>query len=239
MTITRTALITGGNRGIGLEIARQLARAGLMVVIGTRDAAAGEAAQKSLGSEGLDAAIVELDVTYAASVDAALAQVDRVFGRLDVLVNNAGILMNAASGAPERSVSHVSMDVVKATFETNTFGALRMMQAAIPRMQSTGYGRIVNVSSELAQLSQMGGGRVAYRLSKVALNALTRTAAAELVEAGIKVNAMAPGWVQTAMGGPDAIRSPEQGADTAVWLATLGEDGPTGGFFMDRKPIAW
>jgi NAD(P)-dependent dehydrogenase (short-subunit alcohol dehydrogenase family) len=239
MTTTRIALVTGANRGIGLEIARQLARAGLIVVLGARDPDTGAAAQRALSGEGLDADLVELDVTYSASISAAMAHIDEVFGRLDVLVNNAGILLDRGADGRMMTVPDVTMDVVKATFDTNVFGALRMMQAAIPRMRANDYGRIVNVSSELGQMAQMGGGRPAYRASKAALNAFTRTAAADLAETGIKVNAMAPGWVQTDMGGAEAERPVEEGADTAVWLSMLADDGPTGGFFMDRKPIPW
>ena len=126
-----------------------------------------------------------------------------------------------------------------ATFSTNVIGPLALTQAAIPIMRRQGYGRIVNLSSGLGQLSDMGGSYAGYRMSKAALNALTRTVAAELGDAPIKINAMCPGWVRTEMGGPDAHRSVEEGAQTAVWLATLGADGPSGGFFRDREPIAW
>jgi NAD(P)-dependent dehydrogenase (short-subunit alcohol dehydrogenase family) len=125
------------------------------------------------------------------------------------------------------------------TFKTNTLGPLQLIQAVVPHMKARGYGRIVNLSSGAGQLADMGGGFPAYRMSKAALNALTRIAAAELGPGDIKINAMCPGWVKTAMGGPGATRSVEKGAETAVWLATLPADGPTGGFFRDRKPIPW
>ncbi len=133
----------------------------------------------------------------------------------------------------------VSVDLVMQTYLTNTVGPLRLIQAVVPAMQKLGYGRIVNLSSGAGQLSEMGSGFPAYRMSKSALNALTRLTAAELGPRPIKINAMCPGWVRTAMGGPNATRSVEKGAETAVWLATLPEDGPTGGFFRDMKPIAW
>lgn len=239
MAETRTALVTGANRGIGLEIARQLARGGVVTAIGARNRATGEAAAAELIAEGLEPAVVELDVTDAGSVEAAVAQTKHLFGRIDILVNNAGVLQGSAAGAAASSVSSVSVEEVRDTFEVNTIGALRMMQAVLPQMIEEGYGRIVNMSSELGQLSEMGGGFTAYRLSKTALNALTRTAAADIRHSNIKINSMTPGWVKTDMGGPNAVRSVEEGAKTAVWLATLAEDGPTGGFFHDNKPIAW
>ncbi|MEO1264368.1 MAG: SDR family oxidoreductase [Pseudomonadota bacterium] len=239
MSDTRVALISGGNRGIGLEIGRQLARAGYLVALGARDEAAGAAATRDLASEGLETAAVPLDVSYADSVDQSIAHVRDLFGRLDVLVNNAGVLMDRPADEGATSVARIPIDMVSATFATNTIGALRLTQAALPMMQEGGYGRIVNMSSGLGQLSDMGAGMVAYRMSKAALNAMTRTLAAELGPEPIKVNAMAPGWVRTDMGGPTATRSVEEGADTAVWLAQLPDDGPTGGFFMDREEIDW
>ncbi|MGF1651211.1 MAG: SDR family oxidoreductase [Hyphomicrobiaceae bacterium] len=239
MAVTRVALITGANRGIGLEIAGQLARSGYLIALGCRDEASGLEAQKHLAREGLDAAVVPLDVTYATSVAAAMKLVDDLFGRLDVLVNNAGVLLDSERGGPKTSVRDVPIDVVKATFDVNVLGALRLTQAALPRMEANHYGRVVNLSSGLGQLADMQGGMPAYRMSKAALNALTRITAAEVAADRIKVNAAIPGWVRTRMGGPDADLTVAQGADTAVWLATLPEDGPTGGLFKDRSPVAW
>jgi NAD(P)-dependent dehydrogenase (short-subunit alcohol dehydrogenase family) len=237
MTTTRVALVTGANRGIGLETVRQLARAGLLTVLGARDLAKGAAAAQVLKSEGLEVAVVALDVTSPASARDAVAEVTRLFGRLDILVNNAAILPDRPRALV--GVETVGADVVLATFETNVFGPLYMTQAALPGMRRNRYGRIVNLSSELGHLAKMGRGWPAYRMSKAALNALTRTTAAEVAADGIKVNALCPGRVRTDMGGPDADRTPEQGADTVVWLAMLPDDGPTGGFFRDRAPIAW
>lgn len=237
MTETRIALVSGANRGIGLEVVRQLSRAGLMAVLGSRDLSKGQAAAETLKSEGLDAAVVALDVTSAASISAAVAETVRLFGRLDVLVNNAGIMIDGPGTG--QATFDVPASVVRETFETNTIGPLLLTQAVIPLMRERGYGRIVNVSSGLGQLADMGGGWPAYRLSKTALNALTRTTASELGPGDIKVNAMCPGWVRTDMGGPNADRPVEKGAETAVWLATLPEDGPTGGLFRDMAPIAW
>lgn len=238
MSETRIALVSGGNRGIGLEIVRQLSRFGVMTALGSRDLEKGQDAASSLASEGLEPAPVQLDVTSMDSVHAAVDETVRLFGRLDIVVNNAGILIDpdAEDGG---TVSQTPIDLVAKTLDVNTLGPLRLIQAALPVMTEARYGRIVNMSSGLGQLAEMGGGRVAYRTSKTALNALTITTAAETIEAGIKVNAMCPGWVRTDMGGAEATRSVEEGAETAVWLATLEEDGPTGGFFRDKKPIAW
>ncbi len=238
MTETKVALVTGGNRGIGLEIARELARLGVMTALGARDYQAGLAAADKLHSEGLEPVVVELDVTSRQSIAAAVAKTHDLFGRIDILVNNAGILIDGDSSGVA-GVVDVSIEKVMQTFATNTVGPLMMMQAVIPHMREQGYGRIVNMSTGLGQLSEMGAKYPAHRLSKAALNALTRTAAAELDGGTIKVNAMCPGWVRTDMGGAQAARSVEEGAQTAIWLAMLPEDGPTGGFFRDMKPIAW
>ncbi len=238
MTDKRVALVTGANRGMGLEIVRQLSRLGLIAVLAARDLEKGKVAAATLAAEELDVPIVALDVTDADSIRAAVAEVRGLFGRIEVLVNNAAILKEGL--LPEdTSVLDVSGDLVNQTFLTNTVGPLRMIQATVPGMRERGYGRIVNLSSGAGQLAEMGGGFPAYRLSKSALNALTRITAAELGAHEIKVNSVCPGWVRTDMGGPHATRTVEHGAETAVWLATLPEDGPTGGFFRDMKPIPW
>ena len=238
MTVTRTALVSGANRGIGFEIVRQLARLGVMAAIGARDKEDGARAAEKLQSEGLDVPVVALDVDREESAAEAVAEVKRRFGRLDVLVNNAAILIDEPGGF-NASLFDLKPDTVRRTMETNLLGPIRLTQAAVPLMREQEYGRIVNVSSGAGQLAEMGAGYPAYRMSKTALNALTRITAAEIGAGDIKVNAMCPGWVKTDMGGPNAERTVEEGADTAVWLATLPEDGPTGGFFRDRKPIAW
>ena len=156
------------------------------------------------------------------------------FGRLDVLVNNAGIAIDQAG-----FVVDVDLDRVRATLETNTFGAWRMCRAFVPAMRERGYGRVVNVSSGMGGLTEMGGGWPGYRISKAGLNAITRMIAAAVANENVLVNSACPGWVETDMGGRNARRSVPEGADTIVWLATLPDDGPRGGFFRDRKPIAW
>jgi NAD(P)-dependent dehydrogenase (short-subunit alcohol dehydrogenase family) len=238
MTVTRTALVSGANRGIGFAIVRQLARLGVLAVIGARDPKDGEAAAEKLKTEGLDCPVVKLDVTAEGDAAAAVAEVVRLYGRLDVLVNNAAVLIDGPGGF-KASLFDLKAETLRQTFEANLLGPVWLIQAAAPLMRSQGYGRIVNVSSSAGQLSDMRAGYPAYRMSKTALNALTRIAAAELGGGDIKVNAVCPGWVRTDMGGPEAERSPDEGADTAVWLATLPDDGPTGGFFRDRKQIPW
>lgn len=238
MTVTRTALVSGANRGIGFEIVRGLARLGILAVIGARDPKDGAGAAEKLQSEGLDIPVVALDVDSEESAAQAVAEVKRIYGRLDILVNNAAILIDAPGGF-KASLFDLKAETLRRTMETNLLGPIRLIQAAAPLMREQEYGRIVNMSSGAGQLAEMGSGYPAYRMSKAALNALTRIAANELGGGNIKVNAMCPGWVRTDMGGANADRSPEEGADTAVWLATLPDDGPTGGFFRDRKPIAW
>lgn len=242
MAETRTALVTGANRGIGLELARQLARAGVLTAIGARNKQGGEAAAEQLVSEGLEPVVVELDVTDGDSVGAAVEHVCSLFGRIDILINNAGILIDRDEAGNSFSVGNVPIEKVLQSFDVNTLGALRTMQAVLPLMLKEGYGRIVNLSSGMGQLSEMGAEFPAYRISKAALNALTKTAAADVAATGnvnIKINSMCPGWVHTDMGGPDAERTVSEGAETGIWLATLDESGPTGGFFRDKKSIDW
>lgn len=237
MAEPRVALVTGANRGIGLEIARQLARRGLKVAIGARDPEKGNAAAATLKSEGLTVSVVRLDVDEEAAARRAVAEVTKAFGACDVLVNNSAVLID--KGGFEGSLLDLSVETLRKTMETNLVGPLRMIQAVVPGMREKGYGRIVNLSSGAGQLSDMRSGFPAYRMSKAALNALTRITAAELKGTNIKVNAVCPGWVRTDMGGPNADRSVEEGADTPVWLATLPDNGPTSGFFRNRKPIPW
>lgn len=229
-TPQKIALVTGANRGIGLQICKDLSALGMMVIAGCRVAAQGRTALAGVPNVTVHA----LDVTSEAKVRAIRKLVDTEFGRLDVLVNNAGIFIDRG-----KSVLDEPLDELRATLETNLFGALRMCRAFVPMMRAQGYGRVVNISSELGQLAEMGGGAAGYRLSKVSLNALTVILAAETREPNVKINTCHPGWVKTDMGGPNAPFSIQEGADTPVWLATLPDDGPTGGFFADRKPVAW
>jgi NAD(P)-dependent dehydrogenase (short-subunit alcohol dehydrogenase family) len=227
----RVALVSGANRGIGLEIVRQLAERGLTVVLGSRDGERGRAAAASL-SGGVVAR--QLDVADPESVDRLSRSVEEEFGRLDVLVNNAGITNDEG----QRGVD-ADLERVREALETNLFGAWRLCEVAVPLMQRHGYGRIVNISTGMAALEDMGGGSPGYRVSKTGLNALTRILASELRGSGILVNSVCPGWVQTDMGGSRAPRPVEEGAEGAVWAATLPNSGPTGGFFRDRRRIPW
>jgi NAD(P)-dependent dehydrogenase (short-subunit alcohol dehydrogenase family) len=238
MTETRVALVSGANRGIGLEIVRQLSRLGVVAVIGSRDLDKGRAAADKLLTEGLEVPVVALDVADASSPARAVAEVQKLLGRCDVLVNNAGVLLDGPGGF-DSSLFDLKDDTARLTYETNVLGPLRLIQACVPVMREQGYGRIVNVSSGAGQLSDMGKGFPSYRMSKSALNALTRITANEVVGANIKVNAVCPGWVKTDMGGPEATRSIAEGAACPVWAATLPDNGASGGFFRDNKPIAW
>jgi NAD(P)-dependent dehydrogenase (short-subunit alcohol dehydrogenase family) len=234
MNDDKIAIVTGGNRGIGLEICRQLARAHVHVVLASRDPEAGERAAAQIAQDAGRVEARALDVTAESSVAAMASWIDERFGRLDILVNNAGILIDRVPTALD-----LDADMLHKLLDTNLAGPLRVTRALAPLLRRSRHPRIVNVSTALAQISFPGTDRPGYRISKMALNALTRMLAADLQADGIKVNAMSPGWVRTRMGGAEAPRSAEQGADTAAWLALIPDDGPSGGFFMDRKPIPW
>jgi len=227
----RIALVSGANRGIGREIVRQLAERGMVAILGSRDEEKGRAAAEEIDG---DVRVRQLDVTDEKGIQNLARDVEEEFGRLDVLVNNAGVSIDGG----QRGVD-ADLDVVWETLEMNLFGAWRLCEAFVPLMQRNGYGRIVNVSSGMGALNDMGGGSPAYRVSKTSLNALTRILASELRGTGILVNSVCPGWVQTDMGGSGASRTVEEGVDTPVWAATLPNNGPTGGFFRDRRQIPW
>ncbi|MEU6260892.1 SDR family NAD(P)-dependent oxidoreductase [Streptomyces sp. NPDC047043] len=229
----RTALVTGGARGLGLEIGRQLAGRGLRVLVGARERTAAEEACRTVGPAALP---LVLDVTSAKSVVAAVREARELTGGIDVLVNNAGVSLDGDLRPP-----HLDEDILRATLDTNLTGAWRVAQAVVPGMVEAGFGRVVNVTSSYGSLALMDSGRhPAYRISKTALNALTRMLAAELTGTGVLVNAADPGWTRSGMGGPSAPRGPAEGADTPVWLATLPDgDETTGGLFADRRPLPW
>ena len=234
MAEQRIALVTGGNRGIGLEVSRQLAGLGIKVILGSRDAARGVAAAGELAAAGLPVEARQLDVSSAKSISECMSWVRRDVGRLDILVNNAGIMIEEGDADPLEE-----LEMIRETMQTNVYGPFLLTRLAIPIMKSRRYGRIVNLSSSMGSLTEMGAGYIAYRLSKGGINVVTRVIAAETEGMGILVNSVDPGWVRTAMGGQGATRSVEKGAETVVWLATLPDNGPTGSFFRDRKPIAW
>jgi NAD(P)-dependent dehydrogenase (short-subunit alcohol dehydrogenase family) len=227
------AVVTGANRGIGLELVRQLAQRGFTTVLGSRDADKGRAAAEGLAADGIQVEPRRLDVDDDDSVRELAAELEAEHGRLDVLVNNAAILYDTW----QRGVD-ADLDLVHQALETNLFGAWRTTQACLPLLRRSTHGRIVNVSSGSGSLSGMGAGTPAYSVSKAALNALTRILAAELRRDGILVNSVCPGWVATDMGGPGG-RPVAEGAASVVWAVTLPDDGPTGGFFRDGRPVPW
>jgi NAD(P)-dependent dehydrogenase (short-subunit alcohol dehydrogenase family) len=233
-TPTHVALVTGANRGIGFEVCRQLASRGFVVFITARDAAKAKTAAVKLKSAGVVEPLT-LDVANAGSIKDAAAEVEQRYGRLDVLINNAGINYDTWETAGNADIDGTVME----TIVTNLLGPWRVCQAFLPLLRKSRAGRIVNVSSESGSLAQMGAGPPAYQVTKAALNALTRTLAAELSGARILVNAVCPGWVATDMGGASAPRTVSEGAAGIVWAATLPDNGPTGGFFQDGKPLPW
>ena len=244
MTTQKIALITGANKGIGLETARQLGKQNIKVLVGTRDAKKGEAAARQLQDEGLDARSLTIDVADRKSVEQAAAEVEREFGRLDILINNAGVMIDD----PKKKVSEQSLDIWRRTFETNLFGLIATAQAFLPLLRKSEAGRIVNLSSILGSItyhSTPGAPTYdfkvapAYDVSKAAVNAYTVHLAYELKDSKIKVNAAHPGWVKTEMGGEGATMEIVDGAKTSVALATVGEDGPNGAYIHMGQPLPW
>jgi len=241
-TNTRTALITGANKGIGFETARQLARQGLTVWLGARDRDRGEAAAKTLAGEG-DVRFVSLDVTDSASVDAALARIQQESGVLDVLVNNAGIAVADGEGLP----SAAAFEAIRQTLEVNFYGALRVTQAFLPLIRESSAGRIVNVSSTMGSLGALTSPgdplgqfpAFAYPVSKTMLNAMTGWLALELRETGIKVSSVCPGFVATDLNGNQGTQHPSEGARVVAYAANLAPDSISGTFFDVNGPVAW
>jgi len=223
--------VTGANRGIGLAIAAQLAAIGHTVLLGSRDPKAGEEAAETLRRRGLDIEPVHIDLSDVSTIEAAVGTLDKSGRHVDALVNNAGVLH-------EQPILELTEGEIDESVAVHLTGPLRLIRSLAPNMIENRYGRIVNLSSGWGSFAEGMGGPGLYGVTKAALNALTLRLAKEF-PASVKVNAMCPGWVRTRMGGEGATRSPEEAADTAVWLATLPDDGPTGGFFRDRKPVEW
>jgi NAD(P)-dependent dehydrogenase (short-subunit alcohol dehydrogenase family) len=229
----RICLVSGGNRGIGFETCNQLAQLGHTVLLTARDLTKGKTAAKQLTDKGLDIIFYQMDVSNQKSIDDTYDKIIQRFGRLDVLVNNAAILYDTWQRAID-----TDFEIVNQALGTNLLGPWRLSKRFIPIMKKNRYGRIVNVSSSAGSLHFMGKGAPAYSISKTALNALTRKLAAELLGTGILVNSIDPGWVATDMGGRGG-RQVEEGVKGIVWASTLPDDGPTGGFFFEGKPIEW
>lgn len=230
----RVAVVTGANRGLGRALVRGLAALGLCTVLTARTEDAAVAAAKPLIAEGLPVSAHELDVTSIGSVSRAVSDITYEHGRLDVLVNNAAVAIDRG-----REAATLDLERVEATFGSNLFGVWRCITAVVPTMRDQQYGRIVNLTSEMASLATMTAGSPAYRISKTAVNALTRVLADELRGDNILVNAVSPGTVATRMNYGSATQDPDQAASTLLWLATLPDDGPTGGLFAGHDPLPW
>lgn len=236
----RVALVTGANRGLGFEISRQLAQQGVRVVMGIRDATKGQVAANQLLQAGLNVEFQRLDVTDTESIEAIYDYLDDTYGKLDILINNAGVCLDSGQQSSE-----VSLDTIRQTLEINFIGAIAVTQALLPLIHKSEAGRIVNISSGRGSLTQHSdpschyAKTLAYNSSKTALNAFTVMLAAELKDTTIKVNSADPDWCRTDMGTEKATHSVAEGADTPVWLATLSVDGSNGGFFNSRSPVPW
>jgi NAD(P)-dependent dehydrogenase (short-subunit alcohol dehydrogenase family) len=244
-TPDKIAFITGANRGLGFETARELGQAGVTVVLGARDVKKGEEAAAQLAKKGIKAEAIRLDATDPKSFDEAAAYFEKRYGRLDILVNNAGISLEPLDG--KNTALTISPKDLRATFETNFFAVVELTQKLLPLLRKSPAGRIVNLSSVLGSLtlhadpgSMIAGVKnLAYDSSKTALNQFTVHLAAALRDTKIKVNSAHPGWVKTELGGENAPIEVAEGGRTSFQLATLGEDGPTGGFFHLGQSLPW
>ena len=234
MELQKTALVTGGNRGIGLEVCRQLAAAGIRVICSGRNLEKTQSAGAGIGQNQDNIIPICLDVNEIDSMPEVVKSIWDSHGPIDILVNNAGILIDA-----DRTAAKADLALIRQTLETNLFGAMALTNVLLPMMKARNYGRIVNVSSRMGAFSHMDSNAPGYRISKVALNAFTSMIAAQVRDYNILVNTMSPGWVRTAMGGENAERSVEQGADTITWLAQLPDGADSGKFFGERSEIDW
>ncbi len=232
--LQKTVLVTGANRGIGFEVCRQLALHGLRVIGTARTDASAAEARQELKRAGVDVTFVVLDTSDAFSIQKAFSELDKAGIFVDILINNAGVFLDNG-----KTIADTDVSVFQETLQINTIGPLMMAHAVLPGMMRQNWGRIVNVSSGMGQLESLDGWAAAYRLSKSALNALTVMLADAGAAYGIQVNAVCPGWVQTAMGGPSAPRPVEKGAETIVWLALQGDGGPSGLMFRDKAQVSF
>lgn len=228
--MTSTVLVTGGNRGIGREIVRGYAKQGLKVLLGCRNEDAGLEAKKDI--VGGDVHVIPLDLNNEQQLVESVTRAQAVYGDIDILINNAGFLT-------EQDWQNVTTDDMRQAMQVHVYGPLSLIQQVLPAMIENNYGRIVNVSSTYGAFDQQINGPIAYSMSKAALNALTVNIAQHVDESNVKINAMSPGWVHTRLGGKEGTRTPQKGAETAIWLGLLDEDGPTGQFFKDKKIVPW
>lgn len=237
----KIAIVTGANRGLGLGCAESLSSQGFHVVLVGRKAAELEKITAELNSKGGKTSFLLADVSKKEDIKRIKSEFERKYFKLDVLINNAGVFWETMDFTKPELVKAelVDSDLVEKVFENNTLSAYRMIQSFLPIMKKNGTGRIVNVSSGMGQLSEMEGNWPAYRISKTALNAVTKIFAAEVKDTKIKINSVCPGWVKTDMGGPNATRSLDEGVNSILWAALIGDNGPSGGFFRDGKEIPW
>jgi len=238
-TDKKIAAVTGANRGIGLEVASQLAALGYHVILAARDPAQAKKAMQSHSASTGELDYLPLDVSQEKSIHEFFTEISTRFGKLDVLVNNAGVFLDSDSNFKDGSAFKIEPALISKTLATNTLGPYLLCQLFIPLMKKNGFGRVVNVSSGMGQLSEMGSSYPAYRISKTALNVVTKVFAAESGDGDILVNSVCPGWVKTDMGGAGAELPVAEGAKGVVWAATLPKNGPTGGFFRHGEAIEW
>ncbi|MEG3768012.1 SDR family NAD(P)-dependent oxidoreductase [Alteromonas sp. 14N.309.X.WAT.G.H12] len=228
--MTSTVLVTGGNRGIGREIVRGYAQQGLKVLLGCRNEDEGLEAKKDM--VGGDVHVITLDLNNEQQLIESVTRAQAVYGDIDILINNAGFLT-------EHNWQSVTTEDMQHAMQVHVYGPLSLIQQVLPAMIENNYGRIVNVSSTYGAFDQEINGPIAYSISKAALNALTVNIAQDVDKTNVKINAMSPGWVHTRLGGKDASRTPQKGAETAIWLGLLDKDGPTGTFFKDKQILSW
>lgn len=235
----KVALVTGGNKGLGFETVRQLAKNGFKVYLGARGEEKGLEAKNTLQTEGVEVEFVKLDVTKTADIRNAVDFIKDQDGKIDVLVNNAGVFLESLHSDPkESSILKVDPVIILKTIETNTMGPLKLIQSILPMMLEKGEGRIINISSGMGALEDMGAYWPGYRMSKTALNTLTAMTAKEVEGTNISVNSVCPGWVRTDMGGDNASLSVGEGVETTLWLATM-DNPPSGEFLRDKTTIPW